>query len=185
MVPETVVSARGVAYADPTLDTLLRHPDGIPWAACGGTPTGSPAYAQELHPKRQRAAMEGPQCAGCGYEPARDERGTLWLLPLLDDAADTVWEGVHTVTPPMCEICKTKATRFCPRLREGHVELRVQEAEKVGVRGTLYPRPGMPGEPDPDALVLFDTPDEAFVIARGLVRELRGVTVVAFSAPTT
>ncbi|MFC9588784.1 hypothetical protein ACFTUC_03070 [Streptomyces sp. NPDC056944] len=60
----------------------------------------------------------------------------------------------------------------------------MQEAEKIGVRGTLF-RPGGAGEPDPDALVLYDTPNEALVIARNIVRELRQVAVAAFVAAAT
>lgn len=178
-----MVSSRGVAYADPVLDGFHRDRDGILWTVSGGTRTGSPEYARELHPSRQKVTMQQLLCAGCGGPASRDERGMLWVLPLLDDAEDRSWENVRTVIPPMCEVCSTKATQLCPRLRDGHVELRVQEAEKIGVQGTLYPRPGEPGEPDPDALVLYDSQDQPFVIARQLVRELRQVAVAAVAPP--
>ncbi|MFH8767457.1 hypothetical protein [Streptomyces althioticus] len=60
--------------------------------------------------------------------------------------------------------------------------LRVREAELIGVRGTLYPRPGSPGPADDDALVLRRSPGERFVVARQAVRELCDITVVAFAA---
>ncbi|MGP4089640.1 hypothetical protein [Streptomyces sp. KR55] len=60
--------------------------------------------------------------------------------------------------------------------------LRVKEAEQIGVRGTLYPRPGDPGAPIDDALVLYDSPDLPFIVARQIVRELRRCTVVHFAA---
>ncbi|MFF5020246.1 hypothetical protein [Streptomyces sp. NPDC001165] len=82
----------------------------------------------------------------------------------------------------MCEVRAERAPRLCPRLREGHVKLRVREAEPIGVRGTLYPRPGEHGEPDTDALVLYDSPDLPFVVAHQAVRELRRTTVVDFAA---
>ncbi|WP_121828800.1 hypothetical protein [Streptomyces sp. S1] len=181
---DTMVGSFGVAYTNPLHDTFQRDKDGILWAVCEGTRAGGPAYARELHPHRQREAMERLLCAGCSGPPARDERGMLWVLPLLDDGDDPGWHCVRTVIPPMCEPCKTKATEACPWLRDGHVELRVKEAEKIGVRGTLYPPPGVEDEPDPDALVLFDTPEEGRVIARQLVRELREVTVIAVRRST-
>ncbi|WP_406054016.1 hypothetical protein OG462_42535 [Streptomyces sp. NBC_01077] len=156
---DIVISALGVAYANPVRDAYQADLDGVLWALCGGTQTGGPAYAKELHPMRQKAVMMRPLCAGCKELPERDERGTLLLLRLLDDALDTVWEGVRTVIPPMCEDCADEAKENCPRLLDGHVELRVREAEKVGVRGTLHPRFGESVEPDPDAVVLYDTPD--------------------------
>ncbi|MFE6186514.1 hypothetical protein ACFQ6U_19025 [Streptomyces sp. NPDC056465] len=179
---ETEVTSRGVAYYNPFQDGFYRDQDNILWAICEGTRDGQPAYARELHPNRQKEAMHHLLCAGCSGPPARDEDGVLWLLPLLDDAEDTIWESVQTVIPPMCEGCASDSKQFCPRLRDGYVELRVQEAEKIGVRGTLYPRPDEEGDPDPDKLVLYDSPEEKFVIARQLVRELRGVTVIAFAA---
>ncbi|MGW1157762.1 hypothetical protein ACWD48_05950 [Streptomyces sp. NPDC002519] len=75
-----------------------------------------------------------------------------------------------------------QAPRLCPMLRQGHVKLRVQEAESIGLRGTLYPRPGEPDKPDEDALILYDSPHLPFVVARQAVRELRRITVVAFAA---
>ncbi|MEU2503068.1 hypothetical protein [Streptomyces sp. NRRL S-1314] len=60
--------------------------------------------------------------------------------------------------------------------------LRVREAELIGVRGTLYSRPGSPGPADDDALVLRRSPDERFVVARQAVRELCDISVVAFAA---
>ncbi|MDH6629426.1 hypothetical protein M2271_007262 [Streptomyces sp. LBL] len=179
---DIAVTSAGVAYADPVQDALHRDLDGVLWAMCGGTATGGPAYAAELHPERQKTTMEGLLCAGCKEPGDRDERGMLWILPLLDDAADTVWEGVHTAIPPMCATCADRAPRLCPQLGDGHVELRVREADQIGVRGTLHPRPGEPGEPDPNALALYDSPDLPFVIARQAVRELRRTTVVAFAA---
>jgi hypothetical protein len=179
---DIVITSAGIAYADPVQDALQRDLDNVLWTLCGGTATGGPAYAAELHPERQRTAMEGLLCAGCAKPADRDQRGMLWILPLLDDATDTVWERVHTEIPPMCKDCGKKAPRLCPRLRDGHVELRVREAEQIGVRGTLHPRPGEHGVPDPDALVLYNSPDLPFVIARQVVRELRQVTVATFAA---
>ncbi|MEU9480736.1 hypothetical protein [Streptomyces sp. NPDC048191] len=107
----------------------------------------------------------------------------LWLLPLPDDdMPGNGWEGLRTAVPPVCTVDADRAPKLCPRLRDGHVLLRVKEAELIGVRGTLHPRPGEPGLPTEDALVLFDSPDLPFVVARQVVRELRRCTVVHFAA---
>ncbi|WP_328491288.1 hypothetical protein [Streptomyces zaomyceticus] len=173
-----MTSARGITYADPEQDDRHRDIDGVLWVVCAGSATGGTEYAKELHPDRQCTAMDLLLCAGCKLPAARNKRGMTWILPLLDDATDTVWEGVQTAIPPVCEVCADLAPQACPVLRDGHVELRVREAEVIGVRGTLYPRPGQNHSPDPDALVLYDSPDLPFVVARQLIRELRDVTVV-------
>lgn len=142
---QVVITASEVAYADPVHDALARDVDGVLWELCGGTATGRPDYA-ELHPGRQRETMENLRCAGCNEPAARDGGGMLWLLPLLD-AVTTSWEGVRTAIPPVCEACAEKSPRLCPELRGGHVQLRVREAELVGVRGTLHPRLCEPGVP--------------------------------------
>ncbi|MFJ9380232.1 hypothetical protein [Streptomyces sp. NPDC101455] len=176
------VTASGVVYADPVQDDFARDLDGALWTLCRGMARGKPKYAAELHPERQKTAMDELLCAGCKKPAARDKNGMLWVLPLLDDVVETTWEGVRAAIPPMCEACADQAPRRCPVLREGHVKLRVLEAEQVGVRGTLYPRPGERGEPEPDALVLYASPDLPFVVARQAVRELRRTTVVDFAA---
>lgn len=176
------VTASGVAYTDPLQDAVARDLDGVLWALCTGTATGKPEYTAELHPDRQRTAMEGLLCACCSQPAARNKDGMLWVLPLLDDAVDPRWEGVRSAIPPMCEPCSISAPFLCPRLRNGHVLLRVREAELIGVLGTLYPRPGSHDAPGHDAVVLYDSPTMPFVVARQAVRELRRVTVVAFAA---
>ncbi|MFD7409333.1 hypothetical protein ACFV7R_43425 [Streptomyces sp. NPDC059866] len=60
--------------------------------------------------------------------------------------------------------------------------LQVKEAEQIGVRGTLFPRPRETGAPVHDALVRYDSPDLPFIVARQVVRELRRCTVVHFAA---
>ncbi|WP_405554365.1 hypothetical protein [Streptomyces sp. NBC_01171] len=172
-----IVTPAGVRYADPARDRAGRDPDGVLWEVREGTPTGPPAYTAELHPARQREAMERLLCAGCRESADRGPDGVLWLIPLLGASPDTRWEGVHAAIPPMCAACAELAPRVCPVLRDGHVTLRVREAEPIGVRGTLHPRPGQPGEPDPDALVPYDSDAMPFVVARQVVRELCQVTV--------
>ncbi|MFD6024572.1 hypothetical protein [Streptomyces griseoluteus] len=180
-----VVTPAGVRYADPAQDQNWRDIDGTLWEVREGTPTGPPAYTAELHPARQREAMEQLRCAGC-YGPAdRGPEGMLWLIPLLGAAPDSRWEGVRAAVPPMCAVCADLAPRVCPVLREGHVTLRVREAEPIGVLGTLHPRAGEPGPPDPDALIVYDSDALPFVVARHAVRELRRVTVTSWQLHQT
>ncbi|RPK32433.1 hypothetical protein EES39_38765 [Streptomyces sp. ADI92-24] len=183
-----VVTPAGVSYADPVQDALARDFDNVLWELCAGTATGSPAYAAELHPGRQPECMESLLCANCRNPAARDEGGMTWVLPAPEDGLPpaTRWEGARTEIPPMCASCARSVPRRCPRLREGYMELRVREAEQIGVRGTLHPRTGEPGlRPEERALVLYDSPDLPFVVARQVVRELRQITVVAFNAVPT
>ncbi|MGP4089639.1 hypothetical protein [Streptomyces sp. KR55] len=96
-----VISPAGVSYADATQDAAHRDLDGVLWEPCVGTRTGRPAYAEELHPQRQRDAMENFRCAVCRHPADRTPEGMLWLLPLLDDEIPvTGWEGVQTVSRP-------------------------------------------------------------------------------------
>ncbi|MDI3102055.1 hypothetical protein QJ054_34015 [Streptomyces sp. AN-3] len=176
------VTASGVAYADPVQDAIARDLDGTLWALCEGTAIGKPQYGAELHPERQRAAMEALLCACCTQPASRNEHGMLWVLPILDESVDTRWEGVRSAIPPMCEACALSAPPLCPWLRDGHVQLRVREAELIGVLGTLYPRPGSQEPLDPAAFVPHDSPNMPFVVARQAVRELRSITVVTFAA---
>ncbi|MFI7415350.1 hypothetical protein ACIBU0_42620 [Streptomyces sp. NPDC049627] len=179
---DVTVTASGATYVDPIKDALARDLDGALWTLCQGEASGKPEYAAELHPERQKSTMDGLLCAGCNKPADRNGDGMLWVLPLLDDAEESNWEGIQAAIPPMCAVCADRAPLLCPVLREGHVKLRVREAEPIGVRGTLYPRPGEPGEPQEDVLVLYDSPDLPFVVARQAVRELRRTTVVAFAA---
>lgn len=112
--PTTVTTLRGITYASPGRDARHRDVDEVLWAVCAGTPTGSACYAEELHPDRQRTAMEQFLCAGCKKPAARDERGMAWILPLLDNATDTVWEGAQTAIPPVCEMCVVLSPQVCP-----------------------------------------------------------------------
>ncbi|SEE84747.1 hypothetical protein SAMN05216483_6771 [Streptomyces sp. 2131.1] len=185
-LPEPLmITPGGVFYVDPRVDQRHRDDDSVLWEACGGQQTGPRIYAL-LHPGRQPEAMRYLLCATCGGPASRNADGMLWLMPLLagPPAEGTTWEGVQTNIPPSCEPCADKATKGCPWLRGGHARLRVREAEQIGVRGTLYPRPGQPGPAQDDALVLYDSPDTQYVVARHAVRELSRVFVEAVFTTT-
>ncbi|MFF8847951.1 hypothetical protein ACF08N_35480 [Streptomyces sp. NPDC015127] len=77
--------------------------------------------------------MEAMLCACCKQLAARDERGMAWLLPSSTNATDTVWEGVRTVIPPMCEVCADLAPRACPGCGTATWSSASAEAEQIGV----------------------------------------------------
>ncbi|MFE7624460.1 hypothetical protein [Streptomyces sp. NPDC057509] len=186
ILPEPLLSARhGVYYADPRVDLRHRDDDGVLWEAWGGHQVGPRIYTL-LHPIRQREAMRGLRCATCNGDGDRSTAGMLWLLPLLDGPAaeDTTWEGVPTTVPPTCESCADRVVWGCPWMRDGHVRLRARVAEQIGVRGSLYPRPGTTAPAERDALVRYDSPDAQYVVARYAVRELSQVTLEAVVAAT-
>lgn len=93
-------------------------------------------------------------------------------------------EGDAPDAMPSCHADGGRRTApiLCPRLRDGHVRLRVREAGAIGVRGTLHPRPGAPGTPGRGAPVLRRSPGLPFASARQVVRELRHLTAIAYAA---
>ncbi|MGC4950932.1 hypothetical protein ACLQ2N_32670 [Streptomyces sp. DT224] len=187
-LPEPLmITPGGVFYVDPRVDQRHRDDDDVLWEACGGQQTGPRIYAL-LHPARQREAMRNLLCATCGGPASRNADGMLWLMPLLagPPAEGTTWEGVQTTIPPSCEPCADRVTAGCPWLRDGHVRLRARVAEQIGVRGTRYSRTGQPSlAEDDDALVLYDSPDARYVVARHAVRELGWVAVEAVVTAAT
>lgn len=122
--------------------------------------------------------MEALNCAVCVAPADRSALGMLWLLPLLDESVSGLWEGMLTSIPPICASHAEIAPEYCPVLREGHAVLRVRRAELVGVRGTVYPRPGTSQSLERDAVVLHDSPQARFVVAQEAVRRLSAVSVV-------
>ncbi|MER5549542.1 HAD-IA family hydrolase [Streptomyces sp. NPDC002589] len=163
-----------VAYADERPDD--RDIDGILWERWGGTPSGPKQWALH-HPARQREVMDQrPLCAVCSGEPDCNEHGVLWLLNA--DAAlqkSLTFPGdIVTATPAVCLTDARRALRACHVLPLGFIALRVREAELVGVRGTVY---SPTDQPQVDQDVRFDDDAVHRVIARQLLRELRGAVL--------
>ncbi|WP_229882218.1 HAD family hydrolase [Streptomyces alanosinicus] len=163
-----------VAYADEQPED--RDIDGVLWERWGGTPSGPRQWALH-HPARQREVMDQrPLCAVCSAEPDCNEHGVLWLLNA--DAALqkslTFPRDIVTATPAVCLKDARRALRACHVLQQGFIALRVREAELVGVRGTVY-SPTNPPQVDQD--VRFDDDAIHRVIARQLLRELRGAVL--------
>ena len=174
--PATVVmTPNGVAYADER--PRDRDVDDVLWARSGNDRTGEPQFA-DMHPARQRAAMENLTCQVCTKPAERTPEGVMWLLP--DDRSQhTDWpdwpNGVATSNPPVCERCAPIAADRCRRLRRGCVAFRAREAELVGVEGWVYPPPGAAASRG-HRVVLFDDPAIRWTIADQLIRELRSCT---------
>lgn len=179
---KVILTRDGVTYGEDETSSD-RDVDGILWERWGGTPTATRERRwSEHYPVRQYASMDGLLCAGCGRETDHEPgRGRRWILPAEPDA-DVDWsQPLKTTTPPLCRACTLTKPSRCEVLREGFVELRVREAELVGVRGTLYSPTAPPRRRE---FVSFDHPDISRIVAQQLVRELRGAVVERVYVPT-
>lgn len=167
----------GIAYADEMLADRDIH--GVLWHRAYSRPhQGKPEFGN-VHPLRQRRAMQRLLCQVCGGPADRTDEGVLWLLP--DHREDWVgWpEGMGNVEPPICLPCVRTSLRLCPRLRCGAAAIRVREYPIVGVRGVLYASGIAAPIAVREAVVGFDDPAIKWVRAVGLVRQMRGCTVVS------
>jgi hypothetical protein len=169
----------GIAYADETPDDRDQH--GVLWIGrAPGRGVGRPQYG-DVHPDRQRSAMQYLLCQVCGQPADRDDRGVLWVVE--DHRGD--WEGwpegLLTTHPPLCLPCAGAAVKMCPHLGNGRiVALRVAESEACAVYGRIWSssafgRPVRTGVAD---VIAFGTPAVRWVLAGQLVRSLHGCTPV-------
>lgn len=166
----------GIGYADETTDDRDDH--GVLWYRSPSQPgAGHPRFG-DVHPFRQQEAMRRLLCQVCGGPADRASEGVLWLI--LDHREDwATWpEGMAAVEPPICVPCVQTSLRLCPALRRGAAAVRVRRYPIVGVRGALYRR----GKPYPilvaHTVVGFDDPAIRWTRAVGLVRQLRGCTII-------
>lgn len=113
-----------------------------------------------VHAAGGRRPAPRTRCSGC--------------LPLFD-GGDAYGEGVRSAIAPMCEACAASV----PRLREGHVKLRVREADRSTCAGPSTRTPGH--QTGSGRSPLYDSPGLPLVLARQAVRELRLTTVIAFA----
>jgi hypothetical protein len=168
----------GIAYVDETPEDRDQH--GVLWN--GRTLRqghGRPRYG-DVHPGRQRVAMEHLLCQVCGRAADRDDRGVLWLLE--DNRRD--WQGwperLMTTHPPVCLPCADTAVRQCPHLTGKSVAVRVRDSVMCGVYGRIW-SPSAFGHPVRTAnreVVEYGTPSARWVIAGQAVRALYGCTLV-------
>jgi hypothetical protein len=162
----------GIGYADEiAADRDLR---GVLWQRAVSRPgVGRPVFG-DVHTLRQRRAMRRLLCQVCGGPADRTDEGVLWLLPDHRDDWNGWPEGMGNVEPPICRPCAVTSLRLCPRLRQGAAAVRVREYPIVGVRGALYAHGRMVSE----TVVGFDDPVVRWVRAVGLVRQMRGCTLI-------
>ncbi|MGW8449953.1 hypothetical protein ACWGLO_00460 [Streptomyces niveus] len=169
---DMVVRRGRLAFADER--PYDRDSTGVLWTRTPSQPgRGRPEYGQ-VHPIRQRNAMERLLCQVCGGPADRNRDGTFWLLG--DDPDDPVVptgeEGILTAHPPLCLPCARTSVSACPHLREQYVALRVRHVERAGVRGALY-RPALPRPVAVDAVgISFDDPVIHWVRAGQLLLRL-------------
>lgn len=167
----------GIAYADE--EPADRDQHGVLWRGrARARGVGRPRYG-EVHPARQRDAMEHLLCQVCGAPADRDERGTLWLLQ--DTRSD--WRGwpedALTTHPPVCMPCARQAVDLCPHLRGRYAVVRVRESDPCAVAGTLW-QPTALGAPQRlgNHVVSYQDPAARWVTAGQLVRSLHGCSLV-------
>jgi hypothetical protein len=170
----------GIAYTDEIAADRDIH--GALWHRAVSRPHhGRPEFGN-VHTLRQRRAMRRLLCQVCGGPADQSEDGVLWLLPDHREDWDNWPEGMGNVEPPICQPCARVSLQLCPKLRRSAAAIRVRECPIVGVRGALYE----PGETAPaiatEAVVGFDDPALRWVRAVGLVRQLRGCTLVPLDA---
>ncbi|MFI1607871.1 hypothetical protein ACH4YN_38155 [Streptomyces griseofuscus] len=168
----------GIAFADETPEDRDQH--GVLWnGRAHRRGTGRPEYG-DVHPGRQRVAMEHRLCQVCGSAADHDARGTLWLIE--DHRGDwRKWpEGLLTTHPPLCLPCAGKAVRMCPHLIGGSLAVRVRESEVCAVYGRVWSSSafGYPVRTANKEVVTYGTAAARWVLAGQLVRSLHGCTVV-------
>ncbi|MFI1467663.1 hypothetical protein [Streptomyces wuyuanensis] len=168
----------GIAYADETPEDRDQY--GVLWngrAVARGA--GRPQYG-DVHPMRQRQAMQYLLCQVCGDPADRDDRGVLWLIE--DNRRD--WQGwpndLLTTHPPICLPCAGKAVAMCPHLVDSNVAVRVLGSEVCAVYGRMWSSSAF-GHPVRTAnadVVAYGTTAARWVLAGQLVRSLHGCTFV-------
>jgi hypothetical protein len=168
----------GIGYVFETPEDRDQH--GVLWngrAMARGR--GKPRFG-DVHPQRQRMAMQHLLCQVCGGESDRNGAGVLWLLE--DNRGD--WEGwpndLLTAHPPVCLSCAPKAAAMCPHLEDAWVAVRVRESEVCAVHGQVWAPSifGPPRKVGKKRVVAYGTPAARWVLAGQLVRALSGCTVV-------
>ncbi|MGA5605140.1 NAD(P)-binding protein [Streptomyces griseoincarnatus] len=113
-----------------------REPPGPPGGEAPTPPSPFPPAAASERSGAGRPLASTPVCGPAPAWSPSTRRPAPRRSPGANTSASTTW------WPP---------ARLLPG---GHVLLRVCEAELIGVRGTLYSRPGRPGPADDGALVL-------------------------------
>nr|WP_198151634.1 hypothetical protein [Kibdelosporangium sp. MJ126-NF4] len=118
-------------------------------------------------------------CQVCGEAADRTADGVLWLLPDFREDWPGWPDAMANAEPPICTRCVHLSVRLCPKLRQGSAIIRVRECPLAGVRGKLYESSGGGLVSVGSGAFAFDDPMIRWVQAFGLVRQLRGCTLLA------
>ncbi|MET9729215.1 hypothetical protein ABZZ79_00690 [Streptomyces sp. NPDC006458] len=176
---EVVYSGQGgIAYADETPEDRDQY--GVLWNGRSlARGAGRPEYGN-VHPERQRIAMQYLLCQVCGHTADRDDRGVLWVVEDHRGEWDRWPEGLMTTHPPLCVPCARKAVEVCPHLVDSSIAIRVIGSEVCGVHGRIWSSSpfGRPVRKDVKEVVTFGSPAARWVTAGQLVRSLHGCTFV-------
>jgi hypothetical protein len=177
--PPCVVVERpgtGIAYADETVTD--RDHKGVLWYRTPHWPgQGRPNFGQ-VHPARQRRAMQRLLCQVCAGPADQTEDGVLWLLRDFRKDWPSWPNGMGVTEPPICLPCVRVSTRLCTALRRGAVLVRAGSFVVRGVHGLLYQRDGGKLKTADGATVAFDAPAIQWIRAVSLVRELQGCDII-------
>lgn len=178
--PLVFAGVGGIAYADERPED--RDIRGVLWNRRASAQGEGRAEYGNVHPIRQRKAMQESLCQVCGRPADQDERGVLWLLE--DNRRDwSGWpENLLTVHPPVCLSCAGQAVEQCPHLRAGCVAVRVGASDVCAVYGRRYSPAGLrPMQLDYD-VVPYGGYSARWVLAGQLVRGLNRCTIVDLRA---
>lgn len=128
-------------------DALFRDELGWLWTPSPNDRSGKPEWSQ-VHPGRQRQAMDHLLCQVCGRLTSHD---AFWIVEsewvedakrrraLAALAGRTGPAQIITPHPPVCRSCHPIAMRHCPALRRGHwLTLTAERAVAVGVLADVY-----------------------------------------------
>lgn len=92
---------------------------------------GVPEFAQ-VHPERQRRAMDELRCQVCGEQAPGNLR---WLVPGVPKAN----RDIITAHAPVCGQCEGIARHFCPHLRDHKwTTIVARTVERYGVIGDVF-----------------------------------------------
>ncbi|TDQ00642.1 hypothetical protein [Labedaea rhizosphaerae] len=177
-----VETRQGIAYADES--SVDRDHYGLLWSRVTSRQgVGEPRYRQ-MHPLRQRRAMNRLLCQVCAGPADHNDDGTLWLVP----DQPPLWPGwperSQTTQPPLCMRCARIAVKACPSLKPGYIAIRAHSFVS-GAWGGLY-RTGWPQRPPilTEACTLnLGNPSLRWLQADQLARELVGCKLADLDRP--
>lgn len=165
----------GLAFADET--PYDRDSFGVTWVRPRLLPKrrrGEPRL-NEVHPYRQRRAMDNMLCQVCAEAPKDPDGPQLFLLR---GTGGPIREGERTASPPVCVPCAGIAVQQCCKLSGGQwVAAWAKHAPAYGVYGVVHDERSL----QPIAgrymeLVEYGSPTAAWTLAARLAVELHGVT---------